>query len=213
MKGLILKDYYFIFRQHKILFRLSVLITVVGSICTLRNEHGHNACVFGSLAMTIFSLSSLQDDEISRWNVCCDTFPVSRKTFVSEKYLFTIGNMVGIWLASSVLMCLSNIIWQVNTSEIIRLAFHHLETILLGILFIVCLMFPLTFKIGYRKARIVNLVFVAVYITLIAVIANTDNTTHFSENIPVVEIWSGIIIVFCVFSWWLSVRIYSKKEL
>ncbi len=223
MKGLLLKDFYFVSRRNKLLLIIAMLFTVVGSATLLNVRVFSSSYLYGIFFFMIATMSTLTYDEATKWHVYCDTFPVSRKTFVTEKYIFIIGSTVALWLISSILIILSNIRWQVDTREMLNIIMDNLSMVI-GLSVMPCIIFPLTFKFGYQKARIVLFVLIGLYSGSVAMVlsrmSDTENISlvqHLVQqtdgNLPVTGIVIGVTVVLCVISWLISVKVYKKREL
>ncbi len=219
MKGLLLKDFYFVLKRNTLLFIIALLFTVAGSVALLGISVLATACMYGIFFFMMATMSTLTYDETTKWHIYCDTFPISRKTFVTEKYFFIIGSNVVLWLASSVLTVISNIKWQVGTAEMLNTIISNVPMIM-GMSVMPCIIFPLTFKFGYQKARIALLVMIGVYSGLVSMILSagtSDNENPFAVqsagNIPVTIIFVGIMLLLYFISWLISVKVYSKREL
>jgi len=219
MKGLLLKDFYFILRRNTLLFVLSLLFIVAGSVTLLGIPVFAAAHMYGIFFFMMATMSTLTHDETTKWHIYCDTFPISRKTFVTEKYLFIVGSTIALWLVSSVLTVISNIKWQTDTTEMLNTIVDNLPTTM-GMLVMPCIIFPLTFKFGYQKARIALLVMIGIYSGLVSMILSagtSDNENPFvvqsAGNIPVTGIIIVVMLLLYFISWLISVKVYSKREL
>ena len=219
MKGLLLKDFYFILRRNTLLFVLSLLFIVAGSVTLLGIPVFAAAHMYGIFFFMMATISTLTYDETTKWHIYCDTFPISRKTFVTEKYLFIVGSTIALWLVSSVLTVISNIKWQTDTTEMLNTIVDNLPTTM-GMLVMPCIIFPLTFKFGYQKARIALLVMIGIYSGLVSMILSagtSDDENPFvvqsAGNIPVTGIIIVVMLLLYFISWLISVKVYSKREL
>ena len=218
MKGLLLKDFYFIMRKNTILLILSLLFTFGGAVVLSGIPIFSSAYMYGIFFFMMATMTTLTYDETTKWNIYCDTFPISRKTFVTEKYFFIVGSSIILWVVSSILILISNIGWHANIGEILNNIKNNL-VVVMGMSVVPCIIFPLTFKFSFQKARIALLVLIGIYSGLVAmIISNTpDNESPVAvqsvENIPVTGIVIGVVACLCVISWLISVKVYSKREL
>lgn len=219
MKGLLLKDFYFILRKNTLLFIIASLFTIGGSVILLGIPVSAVAGMYGIFFFMMATMSTLTYDEATKWHIYCDTFPISRKTFVTEKYLFIIGSNIILWLISSLLTVISNIKWQVSTAEMLNTIINNFP-MAIGMSVMPCIIFPLTFKFGYQKARIALLVMIGVYSGLVSMILSSGTSDYENPfavqsvaNVPVTGIFVGVMLFLYIISWLISVKVYSKKEL
>ena len=218
MKGLLLKDFYFIMRRNTILLIMSSLFTLGGAVVLTGIPIFSSAYMYGIFFFMMATMSTLTYDETTKWHIYCDTFPVSRKTFVTEKYLFIVVSSIILWAVSSILILISNIVWHADISEVLNNIKDNL-VVVMGMSVVPCIIFPLTFKFSFQKARIALIVLIGIYSGLVAVIiAHTpDNESpvavQSAGNIPVTGIVVVVMLLLYFISWLISVKVYSKREL
>lgn len=149
MKGLLIKD----FQLSLLNIRMLVIICVV-SIFIASSSTGSAAFIISyvTIIFFMFVLTSISYDEIDHSISFLFTLPISRKTYVREKYIFSlICGMIGLVFSTAVCMVVG-IVKNVNLIEpdMIPAALG----IYLTLLFIVALMLPIQLKFGGDNGRI-----------------------------------------------------------
>ena len=163
--------------------------------------------------MTVFSL-----DKACGWDTYAISLPLTRKEIVEARYLFAFLIDIGVSLACCLLMLLRGLIkGGVNIPE----SLHSLFQILLVTILMQLLLFPVIYKLGVEKARVVYMaVFICLSLGVLglsqlddngAVLAgiriNAEKIMQYGEIAAVILAAAGLFL-----SLWLSVRIYEKKE-
>ncbi len=149
MKGLLIKD----FQLSLLNIRMLVIICVV-SIFIASSSTGSAAFIISyvTIIFFMFVLTSISYDEIDHSISFLFTLPISRKTYVREKYIFSlICGMIGLVFSTAVCMVVGTV-KNVNLIEpdMIPAALG----IYLTLLFIVALMLPIQLKFGGDNGRI-----------------------------------------------------------
>lgn len=149
MKGLLIKD----FQLSLLNIRMLVIICVV-SIFITSSSTGSAAFVISyvTIIFFMFVLTSISYDEMDHSISFLFTLPISRKTYVREKYIFSlICGMIGLVFSTAVCMVVGAV-KNVNLIEpdMIPAALG----IYLTLLFIVALMLPIQLKFGGDNGRI-----------------------------------------------------------
>lgn len=161
------------------------------------------------------SISSFAYDEISQSDFIIQSLPVTRKEIVFAKYIgVIISSFIGIFYATLVFLFLS-------LFGLIEKDFLQMDIVVLVpfiVLFMTSVCFPLYFKIGYRKTKIVNvLIFMSFFFLMNALIGDLDKAKSillsFTE-VSNLEIITPLVIVSLSFlSMILSLKLYTKKDL
>ncbi len=149
MKGLLIKD----FQLSLLNIRMLVIICVV-SIFIASSSTGSAAFIISyvTIIFFMFVLTSISYDEIDHSISFLFTLPISRKTYVREKYIFSlICGMIGLVFSTAVCIVVGTV-KNVNLIEpdMIPAALG----IYLTLLFIVALMLPIQLKFGGDNGRI-----------------------------------------------------------
>lgn len=173
MKGLLIKD----FQLSLLNIRMLVIICVV-SIFITSSSTGSAAFVISyvTIIFFMFVLTSISYDEMDHSISFLFTLPISRKTYVREKYIFSlICGMIGLVFSTAVCMVVGAV-KNVNLIEpdMIPAALG----IYLTLLFIVALMLPIQLKFGGDNGRIA--LFIVFGVIFAAIIIGSKILEHFN---------------------------------
>lgn len=159
-------------------------------------------------------------DEMDNGYVFMMTMPLTRKTYVREKYLFCLLSALVAWLVGAILTCAAYIIRQ-NASALLEDI--PISLVLIPVLFILpAVMIPLQLKLGAERSRIATYIifgFIAGLIFMGKKLLDESDLpakiepalNSFPPVAVVVAITAfGLLVVFI--SYLCSVRIMMKKE-
>lgn len=164
MKGLLIKDFQLAFLNIKMLVALCIV-----SIFLTSSSTGSAAFVISyvTIIFFMFVLTSISYDELDHSISFLFTLPISRKTYVLEKYVFSlVCGMIGLVFSSAI--CI--VIGMVKNIDLVGPDFIPVAlSIYLMLLFIVALMLPIQLKFGGDNGRIAlflvfGIIVAAVYI-------------------------------------------------
>lgn len=216
MKGLFLKDFRYLLLQ-KSFFGLILIIGLALSL-TMGDSYYF---VLGYLTFmgSLLGFISITMDDQTNGMAFLFTLPISRKQYVTEKYLFSIFTMLLFCVISLAAVFLTRWIKHYDTpfSEIIFTALGCCACIL----FFLALMLPLTLKFGEEHARLAYFItlgaFLIVMIPMIALINFLDTHTalllslHF--GIISLAITSCLLVALClIVSYCVSLRIIRHRD-
>ncbi|OUN92667.1 ABC-2 transporter permease [Blautia sp. An46] len=216
MKGLLIKD----FRLMKVQKNFLTLITVIGVFMALFSENVSYTIGFISFIFSLFSISSISYDELDNGNAFLFSLPVTRKTYIIEKYCFGMIMGLGAWIIISMLSVAIGIgRGQEPVGELITIAF----IILPLVLFMLAVMVPVMLKFGAEKGRVaVVILFAVLYLTIVMLAESVqqwgEDFLPILDSLPEIGIGTflGILIAAAVLILLLSVRIsigiVKKKE-
>lgn len=164
MKGLLIKDFQLIFLNIRMLVALCIVSIFLTSSST---SSAAFVISYITIVFFMFVLTTISYDELDHSISFLFTLPVSRKTYVLEKYVFSlICGMVGL-IFSTVICTVIGMIKNINFigPDFIPVAL----TIYLMLLFIVAFMLPIQLKFGGDNGRIAiflifGIIVAAVYI-------------------------------------------------
>lgn len=173
MKGLLIKD----FQLSLLNIRMLVIICVV-SIFITSSSTGSAAFVISyvTIIFFMFVLTSISYDETDHSISFLFTLPISRKTYVREKYIFSlICGMIGLVFSTAVCIIVGAV-KNVNLIEpgMIPAALG----IYLTLLFIVALMLPIQLKFGGDNGRIA--LFIVFGVIVAAIFIGSKILEHFN---------------------------------
>lgn len=162
----------------------------------------------------IIMFSSFSYDQYNKWDAYAITLPQGRRNVVRSKYLTTIILVVLTCLIVSLVVVIGSLIkgMPINPEEILGLTVGDS----LGVFLVLSIMYPIIFKFGIEKARLIILVGVfslgilgslAAKFKIISKIGYLLN--HLDNSLLLISL---LIILFLALSYLLSQKIYSKKE-
>lgn len=210
MKGLLLKDFYMAAKYLRA-FYIVIVVFLVTSVFANNAEYAFFS-VFPMVLAGLSSITLLSYEEHSKWNVYSNVLPVSRKMLVAEKYIWVLASVI----IMSILSTLAHLIsMSINGNVVLSGVLGNIALFMSLGLFGPSIMLPFIFKYGVEKGRIVYYIVVGVLCGGSTMVA-TGSGNALSNVITVNQIEISIliisIIVFAV-SWYISIKIYEKREL
>lgn len=215
MKGLLIKDFKLLKSQKN--FFLLIAITAIG-MSGLKDSSfaiGYMA-FFGSL----FTISSISYDEFDNGNAFLFSLPITRKSYVIEKYSFGLLMGSSSWLLATLIVVITEQIKNTTlTTDIIMMAL----IIIPAMIFSLAVMLPFQFKFGGEKSRIALIAVVGMLIVIGIIIVKIANIFHIDllsmfDNLPAMSMRTliiaaiGIAVAALLLSFNISVKIMNKKE-
>lgn len=146
MRGLILKDFYNLWKYYKFFLLLVIAFLVAG--CALSQ-----AVFFIPYAMLFISLlpiTFLSMDEKCGWSGFCDALPVSRAQFVSTKYLLALILLAAVATISVITILVTGF----DKEQLISML-----SISCATLMVIAIMLPFSFAFGPDKGRYAGIIF------------------------------------------------------
>ncbi|NLL77087.1 MAG: ABC-2 transporter permease [Clostridiales bacterium] len=219
MKGLLLKDFYMIWKQAKIMLLLVIIYILIGVF-----NDSLFWTMFSVIFMSMLPITALALDERSGWNRYAGMLPYSSKDIVMSKYLF---GLIGVGIVIVVYVILTVLTGIALHREIQPAAI--LEMIIP--LFSVSCIFmgtnlPIMFKTGVEKGRMwYTLSLIVIMGSSSAVISILNEESVKKEIIGFLQIGrltdamlqNAVLLVVCgvllLGSMNLAVKIYEKKDL
>lgn len=216
MKGLLLMDFKFLKRQRKFLLIVGLLVFVF----LFNKDMSSFGVSYATMLFGIFAINSIYYDEANNGNAFLFTLPFSRKEYVFSKYLFGMIMGGGAWLLSSLIGIgyLSMANTGINIAE--WFAINAVSLILL--LVMLSFMFPIQFKFGMEKSRLVMTILFVLVFMLINFFAGEDQVDRLNEGMVFLErinpavLFGGALVAVLAFtgvSVVLSMRIVEKKQM
>ena len=203
MKGLLLKDWYLSVKYLRSLFVIIIAFMAASVFQPDNTFFTIYPCVM--VAMLPVSLFSYDDRE--KWNVYVQAFPVSRKKYVTEKYLFGAISVVSYLVLMSLFYLFVGMEGLGETFTV---------SLSLGLL-ASGIMLPILFRFGAEKGRIAYLIFIGLVVGVCGIMALglKDGRIIGYLHIAPVSNWGICLIVVALYalSWRLSIKLYSKREL
>lgn len=210
MTGLLLKDLYTLRQYGKTMLFMFALFSVIS--CGLDNPASffEGFMILMSMMITITSFSY---DELAKWNHYLLTLPVSRREIVGAKYLLSIvlcltGAVLSFAVSSAVLM--------IHPVQDFGLKEHLLSILILiciAMLFILILL-PFIFRFGVEKSRLIMFAVFAAPTAAVVVFGKTGASLPSEATLlSFAKVLPLLIVLLYLLSFYLSERIFSKKEL
>lgn len=202
MKGLIIKDILMIKNNIKLLSIAFLVWLILSS-----TQNNDITFVLPFLAIMIF-ISTFSYDDYNNWNAYAITLPNGRKNVVKSKYIASIILTVVIALICGVI---SYIFYKTKMLNLIQ----QLSGSLVGVIIVISLLYPIMFKYGSEKGRIITMLLVIGTVCISGLISKIINIPEKYMNIfsnYETAFLAVISIVSLIISYIISKKIYLKKE-
>ena len=205
MLGLIKKDFLIIKNNLKLI----IVMLMVFFIMALGGQF--NISFIPTFIIVMLFISTFSYDEYNNWDAYAITLPGGRKSIVKSKYITSLFLTLLSAVITFLLNCLISVINNTDVNEFIS----SLLGSICAIVIIQSIMYPLIFKFGMEKGRIVLFILVFVMVGVISLLKNIIKT----PNILVVlfnDYWFIVIpiilVISLLISYKISEKIYLKKE-
>lgn len=198
MRALLLKDWYMA-RKYCDSYLFIVLVFLVLSFVSDNVVFYTYPCMMtGLLPYTLYSY-----DEREKFTSYCAAMPVSKRQYVSGKYVFGL-----IASAAAALLTLICIIIKGKTSELMPM----LGAAAIAALISQAAMLPFGFKFGVEKGRILFIAVVAVLFAAFYIVMGSGDSAPTLSGEALGYISLAVSALLFAASWLLSQRIYENKE-
>lgn len=202
MTGLILKDLLNLKKQAKVYLILVMFYFVYGAVF-------ENSSMFSSMmtmVAVIIPITAMSYDERSKWDRYALTMPISRVSMVASRYLLGVVFLI----IAFVLSILVNMIFiKIYTTENILI---YLAALSSGIT-VMSVIFPLLFKYGVEKGRILMMIVLFTPIAILMMLSKLGFSMPDEETVNSFIYFSPIIAgAILLVSIYISLSIYRKKE-
>lgn len=210
MKGLLLKEWFVIWKQGKFMILLALIYGVMAVMGSGYFFAGFSVVFLSMLPITVMGL-----DERSKWDYYAITMPYSRKDIVLSKYIFSI---ICSFTAMIIYIIATIIKWIIGKepADFGSLITQTISMLSLG-LFFSTVNLPIIFKFGVDKGRMWFILITVLLIGGISALSKffEDYTVQIGNLIqrlspfvlPVIS--AGLLAI----SAYLSLKIYEKREL
>ena len=223
MKGLLIKDFKLL-KVQKNSFLLILCIAIGMEIFTNSTSSSFIIVIkfigYLSFVATLFTLSSISYDEFDNGNAFLFSLPITRKSYVIEKYGFGMIMGSSFWAFGTLIVILKEIIAMKYVSiDTIMAAF-----IILPIVFsVLAIMLPFQLKFGGEKGRIAIICTLVIVFLMGIVITKVSNAFHINLSFLFHQIATlnravlilaiiGFTILMLSISYRISLSIMKKKE-
>ena len=205
MLGLIKKDFLIIKNNLKLI----IVMLMVFFIMALGGQF--NISFIPTFIIVMLFISTFSYDEYNNWDAYAITLPGGRKSIVKSKYITSLFLTLLSAVITVLLNCLISVINNTDVNEFIS----SLLGSICAIVIIQSIMYPLIFKFGMEKGRIVLFILVFVMVGVISLLKKIIKT----PDILVVlfnDYWFIVIpiilVISLLISYKISEKIYLKKE-
>lgn len=209
-------DFKFLKRQTKFLIIVGLLVFVF----LFNKDMSSFGVAYATMLFGIFAVNSIYYDEANNGNVFLFTLPFSRKEYVFSKYLFGMIMGGGAWILSNLIGIgyLSMVNTGVNIAEWFAINVVYLILLLVMLSF----MFPIQFKFGMEKSRLVMIILFVLVFMLMNLLTGDDYMDQLNEGMAFLErinpavLFGGALVAVLAFtgvSVVLSMRIVEKKQM
>ena len=217
MKGLIIKDLCVIKNQMKSL----LLVLALFIFLSIANKNATFVLFLIPFYMIMILITTFSYDEFNKWECYCNSLPLSRKEIVKAKYLlFNASSLVVLVLGVLASFIIPNFIENTTFESI----YASIIGVAFGICLVISLLIPFYYKFGSQKGRIMLFLTIAILALLIGTITSLDvfnnielmNIINSLNNLSLGMFTLLLIIVTIIImtiSYYISVKIYSNKEL
>lgn len=206
MYGLLTKDFQLIAMRKQTLGLFFVICLVMGA-----SMDGSFIISYMTFLSIMLSISTLTLDEAENGFSFLMTLPVTRRTYVLSKYIFTMLMGTASWLLSLVLYVIFNQVrhLQVNYSEDLFLA----GTVLMIFLLVTDLMIPLQLKFGAEKSRLVLAICAGILVASVTALNVTSSALPTITPAVLFAVITVLAVIGTVVSLFIGFRLMEKKEL
>ena len=219
MKGLLMKDFQLMKNQGKILIAIFVVIAAFGIFA---DGNSSFLTAYFTIFVALFTTSTISYDEYDSGYLFLFTLPISRKGYVTGKYVFGILSVLLAWCFGM----------AVGTADFLRTTPNESLTdwfisgtlyIAVGVIFL-SFTIPVRLKFESEKARYANLIAIIAMLVIYTLIMGgieylpeswTENAAAFFNGLGDMGIWICVMtaaLVILIISYLCSRRIMEKKE-
>lgn len=217
MKGMLIKDFSLL-KGAKQFFLVACVFAFVTLFLTDQYYFGVSYLI---VMFVLFTLSTISYDEYDNGLPFLFTLPITRKSYVKEKYIFGLLMSVTAWIAVALLIMILMSVKGNGKDELLTMLLTSAAALAVGILMI-AIVLPLQFKFGSEKRQIALMTgFVIAFLFIFIVARLVDRfgmpsvIAKFAE-LSMGAIAAGVTVIVAAVtagSYLISVRIMEKKEL
>ena len=202
MIGLILKDIYNLKKQSKIYLILLVFYFFMGMA-------NRSISMFGTMLSVLAAMlpvTAMAYDEKNNWDRYALTMPLSRKDMVLSRYILGL-----LFAFIAFIISMASSVFLSNESFVESVAVN--VGTLCFVLLLMAIIFPILFKFGIEKGRILMILILFAPSMIILFLSNYGIQLPDEETIKPFLYYSPIaILIIFLSSLFLSISIYNKKE-
>lgn len=206
MKGLLLKEFYLTVKHCRAL----LLIAVVFLGISFAGDENIFFIVYPTLITSMIPMTLISYDERDRWTQYSAVLPYSRGQLVSAKYL--IGLLFTIIMALFTILALVLKMVLLSAISLYEIGVIGIVLLVMGLIGPTFLL-PFVFRFGVEKGRILYYVMIALICACGAAAATAGDQVQLSSQKGQLAFVVFAAILLYALSWYLSVRVYQKREL
>ena len=206
MRGLLLKDWYLIKKYCWMLYLMDVLFIALSLFATDSVFIYTYPYLFaGFIPMTLYAY-----DEREKWKAYAAALPVSRRQYVSGKYIMGLFSIAAILLLSVSAHTVAYLTVPGRTMDYLSL----LPVCATMGFFAPTITLPLMFRFGAEKARIAYIVVIAGIASMTSVLLGSGSLVAKLETVSLhpALVYAAAPVLYLL-SWALSMAIYEKRDL
>ena len=212
MKGLLVKD----FKLMKVQKNFYFLLIAIFIVFEILNYDVSFAIGFVNFATSMFTLSTISYDEFDNGSAFLFTLPISRKSYVAEKYVLALLLSLGSW---AITVLLAIVLTKSQVSETLVPA----VIIFIAVLVLQAVMLPIQIKFGGEKGRIALIAVVSLLALVcigigkllemlgVDIFTALDHLPSVSTGVLLI-IAAAVVVVILLISMQISISIMNKKE-
>lgn len=217
MTGLLIKDWKLLKNQGRFfLFMLVIAVTVI-----LAGPEGYSNFMtsYMTFVFSIFVLSTLSYDSYDNGMAFLMSLPVSRKTYVREKYVFGLLMVFSSWMIT---VSLRLAVYSVRFSQAEAWELFPADLVYLVIVLIfIGYSLPVRMRYGSEKGQMISFAVLGVLAFTFVGLVRSDQgrilLSSFQSDFAVPPKWIGGVLLLCCALFWgisyrISVGIMEKKE-
>ena len=214
MKGLLMKDFAFVKLQAKSMIIIFLLVVFM----LLQGSNFEFVIVYANIIFTMFVVTTINYDYFENGCAFLMTLPISRRMYVSEKYVLAFLAAGCGFIADVIFMLIAHFLKEEYVFGMDNLIFA--LAYVLGSLVFVALMLPIELKYGPEKARIAMIVVVAIIFAGVFVftgigpfdLSGTTTKLMSLKKIVLLGIAGVAVVITLGISYLISCRIMEQKE-
>ena len=206
MRGLLLKDWYLIQKYCWSLYLIDVLFIALSlSVMNTVFIFTYPYLFAGFIPMNLYAY-----DEREKWKAYCAALPVSRRQYVSGKYIMGILSIAAVLLAGFAAHTIAYLVIPGRTTDYLTLL-----PVCATIGFIApAISLPLMFRFGTEKSRIAYIAIICFIASFSGIFLQSGSLASKLQaaSLPSVLVYAAAPVLYLL-SWALSMAIYEKRDL
>lgn len=207
MKGLILKDWYLMIKYCKSFLLLIIVFTAV----SFSGEENAFFLMYPCVMASMLPMTLCSYDEREKWCTYSLTLPVSKTQYVSAKYI--LGLIINIAVVIAIGAALACRMLSFGSFDMVSYM-STLGVIAASTILLPSILMPFVYKFGTEKARIAYMGAIVVAFTLSAIFSTIAPEAGFSLGSGVgIALMVVVLVVAYAVSWFISVKLYNKREI